>query len=212
MLNFISTRGIMLAWDDFFNSFISCLQRPAILITRGVSFSGFVINRWNSFTTMIDRYRETVNPSLERLPRSSGRKILSYFPSKFSTNSSIMSAQAWSSSLRCWAYSALLWTARTPFCSCAKHFSITSLLNLFRYLDFFIARGCELLLEISVAFMKKKDWKSSSWLQSFSALFKLVQVLELFPFNRGRRLTADIVTNTVDTAYFIDDTIGNLTQ
>ena len=94
MLNFISTRGIMSACDDFFNSFISCLQRPAVLITRGVSFSGFVINRWNSFPTMIDRYRETVNPSLERLPRSSGRKILSYFPSKFSTNSSIMSAQA----------------------------------------------------------------------------------------------------------------------
>ena len=47
--------------------------------TRAVSFSSLVINRWNLFPTMIDRHRETVNPSLERLPRPNERKILTYF-------------------------------------------------------------------------------------------------------------------------------------
>ena len=36
--------------------------------TRAVSFSGFVINRWNPFPTMIGRYRQTTNPSPKTPP------------------------------------------------------------------------------------------------------------------------------------------------
>lgn len=46
----------------------------------------------------------------------------------------------------------------------------------------------------------------------FKGLRALISTFRLFPLDRSRRLTADIVTNTVDTTYFINDAIGNFTQ
>ncbi len=100
---------------------------------------------------MIDRHRETVNPSLELLPRSSGQLSIS--------TKSLLS-----------------------FDQIQR-----------RALKKIIKKGLESMIETN-------------------PLFSGGITPSLFPLNRGRRLTADIVTNTVDTAYFIDDTIGNLTQ
>lgn len=81
---------------------------------------------------MIDRHRETANPSLERLPRSSGRNILLKKGLEITPN---------------------------PFFS-----------------------------------------------------FKQIQLLELFPFNRGRRFAANVVANTIDSSNLIDNAVGNLAQ